>query len=159
MKFGEHAVEPATRTLWRGTRKVDLQQQPMELLLLLVEQADTVVTRDTIRERIWPDVVVDYDANINYAIRQIRVALGSDADRIQTVPRRGYRFVGPVGTPRRYTPPTISLVAALATAFAVVFGAGLVAARTESGAFVSEHIVHPARCPYVRMLLPSFRNS
>jgi DNA-binding winged helix-turn-helix (wHTH) protein len=157
--FGDHALEPGTRTLWHGRERVELQQQPMELLLLLVEYADTVVTRDMMRERVWPDVVVDYDQNINYAIRQIRVALSDDAGRIQTVPRRGYRFVGPLEPSSRDVGRSIGLAAAVASVLVIVFGAGLVAAHTETGAFIYEHIAHPDHCPYVRMVIPSLRNS
>ena len=159
MTFGRYVLEPRTRTLWQDRDRVELQQQPAELLLLLVEHADAVVTREMIRQRVWPDVVVDYDQNINYAIRQIRLALGPEADRVQTVPRRGYRFVGPVGTPHRRARPSLEAVAALASVLAITFGAGIVAAHTDTGAFIYEHIVHPDRCPYLRWLVPSLRNS
>jgi len=162
--FGRCVLDPRRRTLAREGEPVDLQQQPIELLMLLVEHADAVVTREAIRARIWPDTIVDYDQSINYAVRQIRVALGADAERLQTVPRRGYRFVGPVherATVRlpRLPNRTFAAGAALSLAFAVVFGAGVVAAHTPTGAFIYQHIVHPDRCPYVRMLIPLLRNS
>ena len=158
--FGQCILDARRRTLTRDDARVDLQQQPFEMLTLLVENADAIVTRDAIRARIWPDTVVDYDQSINYAVRQIRVALGPDADRLQTVPRRGYRFAGPVrdaALPRR--PRRAVAAAALAAAFAVAFGAGVVTAHTPTGAFIYQHIVHPDRCPYVRMLMPRPGNS
>jgi len=82
--------------LTRDGRSVPLQEQLLELLMLLVERADALVTRDDIRARLWPDVVIDYDMGINYAIRQVRLALGPDRRLLQTVPRRGYRLIGPV---------------------------------------------------------------
>jgi len=159
--FGHCILDARRRTLTRDGARVDLQQQPFEMLTLLVENADAIVTRDAIRARIWPDTVVDYDQSINYAVRHIRLALGPDADRLQTVPRRGYRFAGPVRDavlprrPRR----AVAAVAALAAAFAVAFGAGVVTAHTPTGAFIYQHIVHPDRCPYVRMLIPRLGNS
>jgi Transcriptional regulatory protein, C terminal len=153
--------------LTRDGRSVPLQEQPLELLMLLVERADALVTRDDIRARLWPDVAIDYDMGINYAIRQVRLALGPDRRLLQTVPRRGYRLIGPVVPvlgdvlpdvvhPVRRQRPSPFVIAA---AFAFVFGAGIVTAHTSTGAFIYQHIVHPDRCPYVRMLIPILRNS
>ncbi|HZR22977.1 MAG TPA: winged helix-turn-helix domain-containing protein [Vicinamibacterales bacterium] len=151
--FGRTTLDLRTRTLRRDGRTIPLQSQPFDLLVLLVARADTVVTRESMRETIWPDVVVEYDQNINFAIRQIRLALGPDADRLQTIPRRGYRFVGPVAarTPRRRA----FLATAAAAAFVFAFGAGIVSAHTPSGASIYEHLVHPDHCPYLRFLFPS----
>ena len=157
MVFGRHALDQRGRRLTCAGRHVELQQQPFELLLLLVEHVDEIVTREVIRQRIWPDAVVEYDQNINYAIRQVRLALGADASRVQTVPRRGYRFVGPLEAPRRHR--SVGLVASLTAAFALIFGAGIITAHTEAGAFIYAHLVHPDRCPYIRMLVPGLRNS
>src|SRR6516165_1188834 len=98
MTFGRYSIDSRTRALLLDGRAVDLQQQPFELLMLLVENADSVVGRDSIRARLWPDTTVEYDQSINYAVRQIRLALGDEANRLQTVPRHGYRFVGPVNS-------------------------------------------------------------
>ena len=160
--FGRLVLDARRRMLTRDGERIDLQQQPFELLMLLVEQADAVVTREAIRARIWPDTVIEYDLSINYAVRQIRVALGPEAGRLQTVPRRGYRFVGPVrdgGLAERLNRRVVASAAALTLAFAVVFGAGVVASHTAAGAFIYVHLVHPDRCPYVRMLIPALRNS
>lgn len=169
LAFGGFTVDPRTRTLIHDGRRVPLQQQPLELLLLLIENPDGLVTRDAIRERIWPDAAVEFDLSINYAIRQIRIALGEESGRLQTVPRRGYRFVGPVirtgdrGGMARQTRPLMRRravpVAVLAVVLASAFGAGIVAAHTESGTFIYEHIVHPDHCPYIRMLIPALRRS
>jgi DNA-binding winged helix-turn-helix (wHTH) protein len=157
--FGRCTLDPRTRTLVRDGSPVELQQQPLSLLMLLVEHADAVVTRETIRERIWPDAVVEYDQGINYAIRRIRVALGGDADRVQTVAGRGYRFVGPVDTDVTRPRPSAPLVAGFAAASGLIFAAGIVAAHTDAGAFIYEHIVHPDHCPYVRMVIAIHKNS
>jgi hypothetical protein len=156
LRFGAQLLDPRARTLTRDGQIVPLQEQPLELLLLLVEHADAVVTRDDIRARLWPGVVVDYDTGINYAIRHIRRALGPDR-------RLLHRLIGPVVADDRKTdggrPSRMIITAALSSAFAIVFGAGVVTAHTPAGAFIYQHIVHPDRCPYVRMLIPMLRNS
>ena len=134
------------------------------MLTLLVERAGTVVTREAIRARLWPDTVIEYDQSINYAIRQIRIALGQDGPLIQTVARHGYRFIGTVtdrdAAPRdRAWAPTAAVAAIVAVGFATGFGAGVVARDGKTGRFVYEHLVHPDRCPYLRFLIPTHRNS
>lgn len=77
---------------------VKLQQQHFAVLLLLVERAGQIVSREEIHQHIWgSDTFVDFDRGINFAINQIRAALGDNADKpryIETIPRRGYRFIG-----------------------------------------------------------------
>lgn len=152
--FGCYALDPCARRLTRDGRQVDVQQQPLELLLLLVERADTIVTREMIRERLWPDTVVEYDQGINYAIRQIRIALGEEAYRLQTVPRRGYRFV------REFRAQPLNRDAARTVVAAVgmvaTFAAGILIAHSVAGVFIFEHLVHPYRCPYVQALVRIF---
>ena len=82
----------------RGGETIRLQQQPFQILALLMEHAGGVVTRQDIERRLWPDgTTVDFEHSVNAAIRRLRVALGDDALEprfVETVPRRGYRFVG-----------------------------------------------------------------
>ena len=77
-----------------------LQEQPFEILRLLLQRPGDVVTRDELRERLWPEgTFVDFEHSLNAAIKRLRAALGDDADKptfIETVPRRGYRFIGSV---------------------------------------------------------------
>jgi TolB-like protein/Flp pilus assembly protein TadD len=79
---------------------VRLQEQPLEILRLLLQRPGDVVTRDELRQRLWPDgTFVDFEHSLNAAIKRLRAALGDDADKptfIETVPRRGYRFIGRV---------------------------------------------------------------
>ena len=163
MVFGAHVFDRSTGTLRRGRERLDLQAQPAQLLALLLEHAGEIVTREQIRERLWPDTVVGYDQNINFAIRQIRVALDSDANLVQTVPRRGYRFVGELRRGDiehlKMGRNVMRVAAAVVVALAVGFSAGIIARGAPAGQFVYEHLVHPDRCPYVRMLLPIHRNS
>ena len=94
-RFGPYELDPRTAELRRAGEPVPLQLQPARILQLLVERAGELVSREEIRARVWPDRVVDYEQGLNYAIRQIRSALGDDADApvyFETLPRRGYRF-------------------------------------------------------------------
>ncbi len=163
IEFGSHEFEVNTGTLRRGGERCDLQSQPAQLLGLLLEQAGTVVTRDQIRAALWPDTSVAYDQSINFAIRQIRVALGPDANLVQTVPRRGYRFVGEIVRAetrnREFGRNRTAVAAAVLAAMASGFGVGIIVRDAPAGQFVYDHLVHLDRCPYVRMILPILRNS
>lgn len=83
-----------------GGQSIRLERIPMELLILLVENWDQVVSRQQIAERLWgPDVFTDIDNGINTAVRKIRAAIRDDPDHatyIETTVGRGYRFIGPV---------------------------------------------------------------
>src|SRR5260370_30704374 len=80
--------------------KVKLRAQPFRVLALLVDRAGQVVTREELRQRVWPsNVYVDFDQGLNNAIKKVREALGDSADSprfIETVARHGYRFVATV---------------------------------------------------------------
>ena len=100
LRFGAFELDFDAQQLLRSGRTVRLQPQPFKLLCLLATNPGRVVTREEIRSALWPgDTFVDFDQGVNFAISQIRDALGEDGERpvyIQTVPRRGYRFVAPV---------------------------------------------------------------
>ena len=102
LRFGIFELDLEAQQLLKAGRTVRLQPQPFKLLSLLAMQAGKVVTRDEIRTALWSgDTFVDFDQGVNFAIRQVRDALGEDADSpvyIQTIPRRGYKFVAPVTT-------------------------------------------------------------
>ena len=102
-RFGEFEFDPDAADLRRAGRQVRLQPQPMKLLALVVRKSGTLVTRDDIRAELWPDgTFVDFDQAVNFAVKQVRDALGDSAERplyLQTVPRRGYRFIAPVESP------------------------------------------------------------
>jgi DNA-binding winged helix-turn-helix (wHTH) protein/Flp pilus assembly protein TadD len=98
-RFGPFTLDPGTAELRRDGRLVPLQLQPARILVLLVERASELVPREEIRALVWPDRVVDYEHGLNYAVRQIRAALGDDAEcpvYVETLPRQGYRFAAPV---------------------------------------------------------------
>jgi DNA-binding winged helix-turn-helix (wHTH) protein len=83
-----------------GKSRPRIRDQALQILIMLLEKSDEVVSRDELRERLWPaDTFVDFDHGLNTAINQVRTALGDSAANpkfIQTLPRRGYRFIGPV---------------------------------------------------------------
>jgi DNA-binding winged helix-turn-helix (wHTH) protein len=100
LRFGAFELDIEGERLLRNSRSVRLQPQPFRLLCLLAGQAGRVVTREEIRAALWTsDTFVDFEQGVNFAIKQVREALGEDADHpiyIQTIPKRGYKFVAPV---------------------------------------------------------------
>jgi DNA-binding winged helix-turn-helix (wHTH) protein/tetratricopeptide (TPR) repeat protein len=110
--FGLYLLEPANGTLTRGSVRVRLQEQPFQLLLLLVERAGQIVSREEIRNRLWPqNTFVEFDKSLGVAVLKVREALGDEASNprfIETVPRRGYRFIAPV----RAETPNVALLTA-----------------------------------------------
>jgi Tol biopolymer transport system component/DNA-binding winged helix-turn-helix (wHTH) protein len=98
--FGLFSLDTANRELHKCGNAVRLQRQHFAVLLMLVERAGQVVSRDEIREHIWDaNTFVDFERSINFAINQIRTALGDDAEKprfVETIPRHGYRFLCPV---------------------------------------------------------------
>lgn len=99
-QIGQFELDVEAETLRRDGRLVRLQPQPFRLLLFLVRRPGTLVTREDIKAELWADgTYVDFDQAVNFAVKQVREALGDSAERplyIQTVPRRGYRFIAPV---------------------------------------------------------------
>jgi len=100
--FGPFVLSIATGELRNGATPLKLHPQPFRILALLLERANTLVTREEIQGALWGGHTwVDFDAGINFCIRQIRAALNDDADKpkyIETVARKGYRFVAAVTT-------------------------------------------------------------
>src|SRR6188474_3232434 len=98
--FGAFEVDLGSRELRRQGNKISLQDQPFRLLALLLERAGEVVTREELRDKLWPaDTFVDFDHSLNTAVRKLREALGDSAETpryVETLARRGYRFVAPV---------------------------------------------------------------
>lgn len=99
-KFGEFVVDCRAGELFKRGRKVKVQLQPMQVLLALLEKAGEVVSREELRQSIWPaDTFVDFEHSLNTAIKKLRQALGDRAGKskfVETLPRRGYRFVATV---------------------------------------------------------------
>jgi DNA-binding winged helix-turn-helix (wHTH) protein len=110
-RFGEFDLDVDAGELRRNNRRLKLQPQPFKLLLLLVRRAGSLVSREEIRAELWPDgTFVDFDQSVNFSIKQIRDVLGDSAERplyIETVPKRGHRFIAPITKAREDTPPAI----------------------------------------------------
>jgi DNA-binding winged helix-turn-helix (wHTH) protein len=100
MQFGAFEVAIGENELRKRGIKIKLQDKPFQILVLLLERAGQIVTREDMRDRLWPaDTFVDFDANLNTALKKLRQALGDSADNpifIETIPRQGYRFIAPV---------------------------------------------------------------
>ena len=98
-RFGSFEVDLRERKLTKAGARIRLQEQPLRILTLLLERPSELVTREEIREQVWPHEFVDFDAALNTATRKLREALNDSADNprfVETVPRRGYRFIAPV---------------------------------------------------------------
>lgn len=108
IRFGTFQLDTQAGQLLKNGRIVRLKPQPLRLLELLLSRPGDLITRDEIRELLWgTDTFVDFEQGMNTAVRQIREALGDDAERpvfVETVPKRGYRFIAPVD-PREQAPP------------------------------------------------------
>jgi TolB-like protein/DNA-binding winged helix-turn-helix (wHTH) protein/Flp pilus assembly protein TadD len=100
VRFGLFELDSENGELLKQGLKVRLQEQPFQVLRILLEHPGKVVTRDELRRRIWPaDTFVDFDRGLYNAIKKLREALGDDAQKpvfIETFSKRGYRFIGPV---------------------------------------------------------------
>ena len=99
LRFGVFEADLGARELTKLGRILPLQEQPFQLLAILLEKPGELVTREELRLQLWPQTVVDFDHGLNKAINKIRDALGDSAENprfIQTVSRRGYRFLADV---------------------------------------------------------------
>src|ERR1700704_5707007 len=100
LRFGQLEADPSSGKLCRRGRAVHVQDKPFQVLVILAEQPGQVVTREELRKRLWAaDTFVEFDEGLNAAIGKLRSALGDSADRpvfVETVRRRGYRWIAPV---------------------------------------------------------------
>src|SRR5712692_8686470 len=117
VRFDSFELDAGARELRRNGDRVKLPPQPFRILELLVRRSGEVLTRAEIRERIWcDDTFVDFEQGLNFCIRQIREALGDTADAprfIETLPRRGYRFLLPVETSAPVEPEAVTRLVVL----------------------------------------------
>lgn len=150
IRFGSFEVSPRGGELRRNGSKIKLQEQPFQVLTLLLAKPGEVVTREELRDKLWPaNTFVDFDHGLNAAVKRLRDALGDSAENprfIETLARRGYRFIAPVvnegaGTSAAATSPadpTVTCpfirrhwtrVGAALSVLAIATSAGWVAAR------------------------------
>ena len=100
LRFGVFEADLAAGELRKNGARLRLQEQPFQVLAFLLKNAGRVVTREDLRQKIWPaDTFVDFDHSLNTAVNKIREALGDSASSprfVETLARRGYRFIAPV---------------------------------------------------------------
>src|SRR5579872_2301112 len=100
IRFDIFEVDLRAGELLKDGRKIKLQEQPFRVLFLLLQRAGEVVTRDELRQDLWPaDTFVDFDHGLNSAVARLREALRDSAEKprfIETVAKRGYRFIAPL---------------------------------------------------------------
>jgi TolB-like protein/DNA-binding winged helix-turn-helix (wHTH) protein len=109
VKFGVFEVDLRAGELTRLGKRVRLQEQPFQLLAMLLAKPGVVVTREELHLKLWPETTVDFDHGLNKAVSKIREALGDSADNprfIETVARRGYKFLADVTVVGDVQPPT-----------------------------------------------------
>ena len=114
-RFGPFEVDFSTSELRRSGNRVRIQDQQLRLLEALLEQPGNLVTRERLRDLLWPsDTFVDFERSLNAAVAKLRQALHDSADHpvyIETVARKGYRFIAPVtqtaGGPPEVTPTAV----------------------------------------------------
>src|SRR6202020_2204098 len=102
LRFENFEVDLRTGELRKAGVKQKFGGQPFQVLSILLEQPGDVVTREELQKRLWPDTFVDVDHNLNTAINKIREVLGDSAESprfVETLPRRGYRFIGELERP------------------------------------------------------------
>jgi len=113
-KFADFAIDARAGELFRRGKKIKLQHQPMQVLLALLEKPGEIVTREELREKIWPaDTFVDFEHSLNTAIKKLRLALGDQASNskfVETLPRRGYRFLAKVQADEEKQKPAVRTV-------------------------------------------------
>jgi DNA-binding winged helix-turn-helix (wHTH) protein len=115
-RFDVFEVDLRACELYKAGRKIKLQVLPFQALALLLERPGEVITREEFEKRLWPsDTFVDFDHSLNTAIKKLRQALGDDNKKprfIETLPKRGYRFIGTVEQAAKVSPPAKAPAAA-----------------------------------------------
>ena len=109
LRFGVFEADPRLGELTKHGKRLPLQGQPFQLLAMLLERPGELVSREELRAKIWPQTIVDFDHGLNKAISKIRDALGDSAENprfIETVARRGYRFLADVAVVQDGPPQT-----------------------------------------------------
>ena len=100
VRFGPFTLDGRSGELRNGPTRLKVPDQSIAILQALLERPGELVTREALRDRLWgPDTFVDFEAGLNAAVRRLREALNDSADvprYVETLPRRGYRFIGPL---------------------------------------------------------------
>ncbi len=143
LSFGLYEIDLLSGELWKAGFRIKLQGQPFKVLAALLERPGQVVSREELQSRLWgKDTVVDFDHSLGTAINKIREALGDSADNprfIETLARRGYRFIAPVGVIEPLSEPS----AEGAGGSAVPSGANLSSPHLGAGVSLASDDGHP----------------
>ena len=160
LRFGSFEVDLRSGELRKAGVKLKLSGQPFQVLSILLERPGEVVTREEFQRQLWPDTFVDVDHNLNTAINKIREVLGDSAESprfVETLPRRGYRFIAPVegngiATPPPTPPPTEPEPAFRhwAPRFAILFAA--IALLAVAGIFIYKRLNNSVPVAQQRLL-------
>jgi TolB-like protein/DNA-binding winged helix-turn-helix (wHTH) protein/tetratricopeptide (TPR) repeat protein len=108
IRFDAWTLDTQSGDLAKGEVTTRLQIQPLQVLLALLEDPGNLVTREQLIARLWPKGIVEFDTSLNTAVRKLRIALNDDSDNpryIETIPRRGYRFIAKLDPPQEVAPP------------------------------------------------------
>jgi TolB-like protein/DNA-binding winged helix-turn-helix (wHTH) protein/Flp pilus assembly protein TadD len=155
--FGPFELDAAAGELRKAGILIKLQPQPFRLLLLLATRAGTVVTREEIQRCLWSEsTFVDFEHGINFSINQIRGALADSADEpryIETLQRRGYRFIATVAPESARPKSSVEAVGATSRRFPLVAGASLLAILLLAGYLVWHRVRSPALAPPDKIML------
>ena len=107
LRFGDFEIDLRSGEVWKHSHRVRIQDQPFQVLRVLLEHPGEIVTRDELKQILWPaDTFVDFDDGLNTAVKKIRDVLGDSSERpryIETIPRRGYRFLASIAEVRHAT--------------------------------------------------------
>ncbi|MGH9746762.1 MAG: winged helix-turn-helix domain-containing tetratricopeptide repeat protein [Candidatus Acidiferrales bacterium] len=144
VRFGTFEADLTARQLRKSGVRIRLHGQPFEILAMLLERPGDLVTREDLQQRLWPtDTFVDFDHGVNTAINRLREALSDSADNprfVETVPRRGYRFIVPVESQPSAAPGTAQVVSGINRTRAKVLILACVAAIALLAALSSSRI-------------------
>src|SRR5215472_14933639 len=150
VRTGLFEIDLNCREIYKSGRRMPLQEQPFRVLAMLLERPGQLVTRQELQTRLWPsDTYVAFDEGLNTAIRKLRAALGDSADNpryIQTISKRGYRFIAPVSYEETAEArplaagPASQAVALESTAVATVLAPSSVASESAAPKKRSSHV-------------------
>lgn len=160
--FGTFDVDPATGELRRDGLKLKLQEKPFQMLAMLLERPGEVVTREALRERLWPaGTFVDFDHGLNTATKKLRQALGDSAENprfIETLARRGYRFIAPVSSTPASEPSIVARRMQFTRRGAVVLSAAGVLVAVVTAIVLSRQSDAPIDASAKRLAVLPFEN-
>ena len=156
-RFGAYEADPASGELRKSGIRLRVQEQPFQVLIVLLERPSEVVTREELRQKLWPaDTFVDFDHSLNTVINKLREALSDSAANprfIETLARRGYRFLGPVEFVQKHAEPGLSQTASATAAAPVKISEAAASSKTVTAAVLTRAEDVPAvRRKYVRVL-------